>query len=101
MSEHISRQSQGQFLISGELNFSTAAGLARQGNELFKNDGSELVLDLSGVSRSDSAGLALLIEWRRSAERRNQSLVFNHIPQQILDIADVSGVETLLQGHSN
>lgn len=96
MSSRIEKQGEGKFLISGLLEFATATQLARQGNELFKIEGDALVLDLGGVTRSDSAGLALLIEWRRVAEQRKQTLSFSNIPQQLLDIAEVSGIDKLI-----
>ena len=96
MSTRIEKQEEGKFLISGLLEFATATQLARQGNELFKIEGDALVLDLGGVTRSDSAGLALLIEWRRVAEQRKQTLSFSNIPQQLLDIAEVSGIDKLI-----
>ena len=92
----IVKQGDGRFIISGRLEFSTAAQLARQGHELFRGEGDALVLDLSGVTRTDSAGLSLLIEWRRGAEQRKQLLSFSNIPQQLLEIAEVSGVSQLI-----
>lgn len=96
MSEAIRKNDNGGFVISGLLVFETVAELAKQGNQKFKDAGETVELDLSGVSKSDSAGLALLVEWRRSAQRRKQVLTFSNIPKQILDIAEISGVRQLL-----
>ncbi|MDH5324521.1 MAG: STAS domain-containing protein [Gammaproteobacteria bacterium] len=96
----ITRQTDDTYLLQGVLSFDSAAALARQGNELFKSAGATVSVDLSGVDRSDSAGLALLLEWMRAARKRNQTLVFSHVPRQIQDIAAVSGVKSLLNAES-
>ncbi|WP_255210709.1 STAS domain-containing protein [Methylogaea oryzae] len=53
-------------------------------------------LDLSGVRRADSAGLALLVEWLAQANRLNRQLDFRHVPDQILRMAKVGGLEDIL-----
>ena len=40
-------------------------------------------IDLSGVTSSDSAGLALLIEWLSVAQAAGRSLKFENIPLQL------------------
>ena len=44
----------------------------------------------------DSAGVALLIEWQRQAQKHNKSVCFINIPSQMLAIARLSGVDDLL-----
>lgn len=81
--------------VSGELTFDTVPALT---NELAASlaTAQGLIVDLQDVGHADSAGLALLIEWRREAERCRCQLGFENIPAQLLAIASVSGVETLL-----
>ena len=81
--------------LTGELSFTTAPDLLDSQQDLF-NRRDQLIIDCQQVSRSDSAGLALLIEWLRQAKRYNCQLSFRNLPQQLLDIARVSGVESLL-----
>jgi len=55
-------------------------------------------LDLSGVSRIDSVGVALLLEWNRMARHQNQTLVLDHAsPQvrQLLEFYELTPVLTL------
>ncbi|MCK5716935.1 MAG: STAS domain-containing protein, partial [Thiomargarita sp.] len=49
-------------------------------------------LDLRDVTRTDSAGLALLIELRS----KNVPITFQNIPVQMQSLANVSGVQELL-----
>jgi phospholipid transport system transporter-binding protein len=54
------------------------------------------VIDLAGVTASDSAGLALLIEWLSVAKSAGRSLRFENIPSQLQQLARLSEVEELL-----
>jgi phospholipid transport system transporter-binding protein len=85
----------GRFRLGGELSFVTVPGLVRRGGELFEN-GAELSIDLADVTRADSAGVALLIEWRREAQRRGCGIRFENIPAQMQAIARLSYVDRLL-----
>lgn len=83
------------FLATGELTFSTAKGLLDEAAILFENN-HKLHIDLTDVTRSDSAGLAVLIAWIRLAKAGNKEIMFYNVPDQLLVIAKASGVDTLL-----
>lgn len=53
-------------------------------------------VDLSGVERSDSAGVALLLEWWRRARRRGAELRYLNPPAQMRAIIEVSGLSEIL-----
>ncbi len=52
-----------------------------------------LTLDLKLVTNCDSAGLALMIEWIKYSQQQQVKLIFQHIPQQLLLLAKLSGFE--------
>lgn len=81
--------------LSGELTFESVPSLVDAIDELL-NGADTLALDLSGVSRSDSAGLALLVSWQRRACLKNKKIVFAGLPEQLLGLVQVSGVEKIL-----
>lgn len=85
----------GGFLLTGALTFETVPALWRRSTALFDNSDS-LILDLRGITHTDSAGLALLIEWMRAARGKNRAIVFKNIPPQMMAIAKVSGLEQIL-----
>ena len=85
----------GRFRLAGELSFETVPALVRRGRSLFEADG-EVSLDLAEVGRADSAGVALLIEWRREAQRQGRSIHFENFPPQMQAIARLSHVDELL-----
>ena len=85
----------GRLLVSGELSMNTVPELLKQGCLQGEGD-AEIRVDLQGVERADSAGVALLIEWQRHASRQQRSISFQNIPSQMLAIARLSGVDELL-----
>jgi phospholipid transport system transporter-binding protein len=87
----------GRYQISGELSFRTVnAVLAESRETLFATPQAQLELDLGSVSRADSAGLALLIQWLRMARARQSEIRFLHLPEQLLAIARAGELEPLL-----
>ena len=55
-----------------------------------------IYLSLAEVDYSDSSGLALLIELRRKSRQVNKTLIFCHMPQQMVALAEFCGVRALL-----
>jgi len=81
--------------VSGELDFTTARS-ALDSVEPLITDNETLEIDLSGVSRSNSAGLALLIEWLAIARRQKHTVTFSHIPDGLRQLARVCQVDGLI-----
>lgn len=85
----------GHWLLEGELGFATVpsvlqhAGVAMRGQDAIR-------VDLKGVTRADSAGLALLVEWLRESERAGVPISFVNVPVQLLSIARVCGLDAIL-----
>jgi Predicted NTP binding protein (contains STAS domain) len=91
------REESGRLKVLGVLSFDTVPALWKQARSLFnKNESPSLCIDLGGVTRCDSAGLALLIEWTRSARRARKAIVFMNVPEQMLSLARVSSLEDIL-----
>lgn len=84
-----------RILVAGELSFDTAVSGIDMTKELFAET-ALLDVDLSEVTHSDSAGLALLIEWMRQAQQLNKPIRFLNMPAQMLAMAEASGLEELL-----
>ena len=85
----------GRLLLRGELSMGTVPELLKQAH-LQSGGDAPIRVDLQGVERADSAGVALLIEWQRDASRQQRSISFQNIPSQMLAIARLSGVDELL-----
>jgi len=85
----------GEFELSGELSFQTVPALSGRIHQLLTNK-THLVVKLTGVLRSDSAGVALLVDWLRQAQQHDVSLQFTDMPAQMHAIAAVSGLDEIL-----
>ncbi|MGD8998837.1 MAG: STAS domain-containing protein [Granulosicoccaceae bacterium] len=94
-SAKLERLGDGSYRLLGELSFASVPAVRRVGLETFVAD-SDIRLDLAGVSRADSAGLALLIEWLRYARQRNKTLHYLNMPPQMLAIARASSLDQIL-----
>jgi len=82
-------------LLDGELTFSTVNAILAESETLFEPI-KKLEIDFSDVTRSDSAGVALLVHWIRVSKQKNKTIVFHNLPAQMLAIADSSGFKDIL-----
>ena len=83
------------YLISGELNFTTAIDLCTRGEQLI-TENAALNFDFSQVTQSSSVGLALLIAWARKAKQLGKTVTFSHLPKDLLAAAKVSNLDFIL-----
>jgi phospholipid transport system transporter-binding protein len=81
--------------VSGLLEFSTVSALLQLGTDAI-DGGRAAVIDLAGVTASDSSGLALLIEWLSVAKNARRTLRYENVPSQLQQLARLSEVEELL-----
>lgn len=87
---------EGRFLLTGDLDFDNVPQLLGTSTSMFAHEGERLVLDLSGVRRTTSVGLAMMIEWLRRARQANKSIEFHNVPPQMLSMAKISGLDGIL-----
>jgi phospholipid transport system transporter-binding protein len=81
--------------VSGALTFDTVPALYKSSAGWFAGEG-ELIIDLAAVERTDSAGLALMIEWLRRARAANRPLRFVNAPAQVQTLIRVNGLSDAL-----
>lgn len=56
-----------------------------------------LTIDFAAVTEVDSSAVALLLEWRREASRLGKGLHFANLPANLLSLAELYGVTSLIQ----
>ena len=97
MQPTINTNENGYYAIEGELNNQTVPEVSQQLMKLISSvSGKNITLDLALVSRSDSAGVALLVEAMQLTKSANLTLLFINLPQQMQDIAGLSGLMDIL-----
>jgi phospholipid transport system transporter-binding protein len=82
--------------LSGALTFATAARALAEGTRALES-GVQTRLDLGGLSRADSAGLACVLGLAAAASRAGRRLAVVNWPAGLRALAAVCGVESLLE----
>ncbi len=86
---------EGRYTLSGDLVFDSAAQLLAAGDAAFGSR-PEAEVDLAGVGRVDSAGLALLLEWSLTARGAGRTIRYRNMPDALASLAGISEVSELL-----
>jgi phospholipid transport system transporter-binding protein len=89
---NIIKESVGHIVIDGDLTFATIDKKSLKSFS-FLNTSKEITIDLSRVSSTDSAGLALMIEWIKYSRQHRTQISFKNIPEQLLNLAKLSGFD--------
>ncbi len=81
--------------VSGELDFDSTVKLQEVGLA-WLNKEPIVSIDLAAVTNSNSAGLALLLEWQREAKHLGRKLIFINIPANLQAAAEIYGLKQIL-----
>lgn len=82
--------------LAGELTFASADTALGQARSALESGAGPVEFDLSGITRADSAGLALLLELTRLGRARRRDVRFVQAPAQLKRLAEFFGVAGLL-----
>lgn len=82
--------------ITGELSFRTAVAALGAAQAALAQGQGAFEVDLGGVTRADSAGLALLLELARDARAAGRELRCTRVPEQLRRLAGFFGVTDVL-----
>lgn len=84
--------------LSGVLDHKSVLDAIQQGQLWLRTSTTpDCYLDLGLVTYSNSAGIALLLDWLRTARRYKKNLRIISLPDNILTLAQVSGLGELLK----
>ena len=84
--------------IEGALNFENMPRILEETAIYVAQDNlpSCLAIDLANVTDIDSSAVALLLHWRRAADGLKKSLRYVHLPQNLVALAQLYGVDELI-----
>lgn len=86
--------------ISGVLDFESVVEIDAQGRQWLADAApKQCVVDLAAVTYSSSVGIALVLGWMRAAEKATKILSVKNIPADMLALASVSSLDTVLAAH--
>lgn len=93
----ISESTSGRVLVTGELTFASARDARQLGMLVLDSSrASRIVVDCGGVTRADSAGLAVLLDWLAWGRRKSRPVILENLPASLVAIARISEVDGLL-----
>jgi phospholipid transport system transporter-binding protein len=88
----------GALSAQGPLTFASARRACELGAAaLVHATGAKLEIDCHAITASDSAGLAVLLEWLSVARRAGRSLRYTRLPPGLAALARISELEDLLE----
>jgi len=96
VTSRVVRQSDQYLRVSGRIDFDNALDLKQQGERLISKAADHLQIDFSEVSKAGSAALTLLFSWVRYAANLRKTVEFSNLPDDLLGVARVSGVDQIL-----
>jgi len=88
----LTQQTDGSYSAEGDLTFTSLDKKAIK-NVACLNPDKTTSIDLGKVNSADSAGLALMIEWIKQSKLCNTKLKLINIPQQLITLATLSGLD--------
>lgn len=89
-------QNSNQVKLLGQLNFDTVAQLLNESAIDFAQISSEkepINVDLSDITRFNSASLALLLEWMKMSQQKGLQIKYHNAPEQLMAIARAYGID--------
>ena len=82
--------------LAGALTLDNARGALASAEDVFDDGREPLVFDLGGLWRTDSAAIAVLLEWRRRAIRQERELEYRNAPERLRQLARISDLEAVV-----
>jgi len=89
------RAREGLWRLEGELDFKSVVELHPKLGAALQR-GNAVDLDLAGVTRANSAALALLLQWIEDADSRGAGLRILNSPKALMELAELSNLDRLL-----
>jgi phospholipid transport system transporter-binding protein len=90
-------RNQGRIELAGVLDYVSVNQLLTQSRAWF--GGADVRIDLAGIQHSNSAGLALLLEWLKIAGQSGHQIQYHNVPEQLLSLARAYGIDQQLPIH--
>lgn len=86
----------GCYRVLGCLTSDTVPQYVEIASRVFEKNVPAQSIDLAGISKSDSSGVALLVEWMRQAHQINTKIHFINMPENMRAIVKVTGLLGIL-----
>ncbi|MEM7431308.1 MAG: STAS domain-containing protein [Pseudomonadota bacterium] len=95
----VNHDGSGNITLTGAMTFDNAEAILQRTRAVVEAQDT-IVIDLTEVEQTDSASLALLLEWIAMARSTAGALQFQRIPERVLAIAETGEVSDLIRRYS-
>ena len=82
-------------MLTGPLTVYTVLKWIAEGQQWINTAAEECVIDLADVSSIDSAGIALLLSWKRYAAQQKKKLLLINRPAKLQSMLELYGLNTV------
>jgi phospholipid transport system transporter-binding protein len=97
MTASVSLLDTGVLALAGVLDYRSGPALREQGRKLIASSSADpLIVDCAAVEKASSVGVSLLLGFTRDARAGGKSVVVRGLPNDMAQIAEVSGISSLL-----
>jgi phospholipid transport system transporter-binding protein len=98
MIERVQQELGNRWRVTSSMTHAQAAALQLAGDDLFAHiqPRQAVTIDLALVKEADSAGLAVLLGWLRTAEQQGRAISIEGIPAGLRSLAEMYGIAELL-----
>ena len=83
-----------RMMLQGDVTMDTVPALFAQGLQHLSRK--NLVVDLAQTQAVDSAAVSILLAWQRAAQSGQRTLQITNLPENLLSLARLYGVEEML-----
>lgn len=84
-----------RILVSGDLDFTSVMSVYKE-SLVFFVDHYTAVIDFKKVTSSNSAALALIVEWLKYAKTNRKKVKFTNLPEHLLEIVKATDTSPLI-----
>jgi len=83
--------------LKGDLVYASVSDVVKAGGMLLqKHHSNEITVNCANITRVDSAGISLLLEWKRLCNQLNKSFHIKDLPQQAVSLIETYKLKSIL-----
>lgn len=82
-------------MLTGPLNTHTALHWVTEGQQWINDADDQCVINLSAVTHIDSAGIAVLLAWKRYANQQQKQLILQSLPEKLRSMLNLYGLSRI------
>ncbi len=94
--QQIEKRKIGEYGVIGDLTFDSVVAVEKEGFDAIGESDGQLELNLAEVKLCSSAALALLLSWKRLAQKQEKVLQFKDIPPVLLALIEGAELQAIL-----